>query len=552
MYVISRRKEEYRNSSDVAEGSIRRYGAYAMALTSFPSLATFFRLLSRSSTSQDFAAAIADKYRPSVPAPAATVVCYFKVVFFPCTKRSLCNPIPPATQVMSFFGHFRRCLESQRQFLSPPALAASAAAIALATTTSINDRDATNGFISKSAMEAIESSSPADHDNRPRMIFLGTGSSTGCPKPICIMNMHKESSNQHDSSKGPSDSLCNVSVKAILGDPKTNKNYRNNPSLLIQHYDVGTGSYKNVIIDVGKTFRETALRWFPQYGIASLDAIVLTHHHMDAAGGLDDVRGFQSIRWVDTKNSSKTAHPDSPTSRPVRAPLPLYLSDFCRLNLQNQFPWLLPRPEIVMPKQDQDRPDVERDVASFDVVEFENYKEHTFQFEKSTNDNDANNNPFKIIPLPVWHGDDLISHGFAFTVHSNSPNHKSLNVVYISDISRMVPETLQFIQEKLPPTDVLIVDALLLHKAHPVHFSLEQAVDLASQIRPTIQTYLIGMSCDAFLPHEEMNTYLYDKYDGKVTMAHDGLVVDLPTKSEREITRENLYQTAERRNVLAC
>ena len=50
---------------------------------------------------------------------------------------------------------------------------------------------------------------------------------------------------------------------------------------------------KNVIIDVGKTFREGARRWLLVHGIRSLDAIVLTSQHMDAATGLDDVLGFQ-------------------------------------------------------------------------------------------------------------------------------------------------------------------------------------------------------------------------------------------------------------------
>ncbi|MGK3738046.1 MAG: phosphoribosyl 1,2-cyclic phosphodiesterase [Bacillariaceae sp.] len=83
----------------------------------------------------------------------------------------------------------------------------------------------------------------------------------------------------------PDSTSCLVSFLAIDGgDPKSNRNYRNNPSLLIHHYDLKSQNYKNIVIDVGKTFRETALRWFPIIeGIHSLDAIVLTHHHMDAA-----------------------------------------------------------------------------------------------------------------------------------------------------------------------------------------------------------------------------------------------------------------------------
>jgi phosphoribosyl 1,2-cyclic phosphodiesterase len=474
----------------------------------------------------------------------------------------------------------RRFLESTRTVTTPSktttALLANATASVLAFCTAAvvavvahhhHDSITDPPVLHKSTMEAAvvdnNNNYRNDQENRPRLIFLGTGSSTGCPKPICVMKMHhhrhqlllllqqqQQQQNQETASSSsnnvvvdfvpPSDSSCTVSFQAIQGpqdddDPKKNKNYRNNPSLLIQHYHAETQSYKNIVIDVGKTFRETALRWFPKYGISSLDAIVLTHHHMDAAGGMDDVRGFQSIQWVN--NNHQDVDPSVPNRRPVRVPLPLYLSNFCRLNLQSQFPWLLPHPDIVMPKQFKDQPNVvQRDVASFHVTEFQDYIKETIQFEgkDQRQDNHQNNGDgFDIIPLPVWHGDDLISHAFAFTVQSHNEHYyRPLHVLYISDISKMVPATLEYIQTNLPATDILIVDALLPHQTHPVHFSLDQAVDLAKQIQPKVQTYLIGMSCDAFLPHDEMNAYLHDQYHGTVTMAHDGLVVDLPTKSE--------------------
>jgi phosphoribosyl 1,2-cyclic phosphodiesterase len=405
----------------------------------------------------------------------------------------------------------------------------------------------------------------ANHDqkDRPRLIFLGTGSSTGCPKPVCVLKMPEQGQSAPATSSSSSSSMqdsspCQVSMKAVQGDPKSNKDYRNNPSLLVQHYDASTRSYKNIVIDTGKTFRETALRWFPKFGIKSLDAIVLTHHHMDAAAGLDDVRGFQPVSWIadpfhDGNRSGKPSKdgvgPTTPNSRPVRDPLPLYLSQFCLINLQSQFPWLLPNPNIIMPKQDNNRPHVERDVAAFDAVVFKDYETEPFfaHGEKTGQGGEA----FQITPLPVWHGDDLISHGFAFTLHPRSPTEKAMNVVYLSDISRMVPETLEFVQNKLPPTDILIVDSLLWHKKHPVHFSLDQAVELAKHIQPRLQTYLIGMSCDAFLPHEEMNEYLRQKYDGKIVMAHDGLVIGLPQKSDTEIKRESLHRVVEKRSIRA-
>jgi len=274
---------------------------------------------------------------------------------------------------------------------------------------------------------------------------------------------------------------------------------------------------------------------------------------IDTSAGLDDVRGFQKIKWVEEEEEKENKDINNNTSiddkidgdekRPetrkrgvhIRESIPLYMSDFCHLNLQSQFPWLLPNKSepSIMPQQAKDRPTVKRDVASFDVTIFQDYKEETiFGGEEG--------HGFKITPLPVWHGDDLISHGFAFSLHrppssSSSSSSSSLNVVYLSDISKVIPETLDYIQKKLPPTDVLIVDSLNWEKNHPVHYSLEQAVELAQTIKPKIRTFLIGMSCDNFLPHDEMNTYLRELYgdgddgNGLIVMAHDGLIIDLPT-----------------------
>lgn len=89
-------------------------------------------------------------------------------------------------------------------------------------------------------------------------------------------------------------SSCKVSSMATRGDPRFNKDYRGNPSLLIVHRNNDTvdGSVKTdgesetkdsktIVIDVGKTFTENSLRWMPEHGLTSLDAVVLTHEHME-------------------------------------------------------------------------------------------------------------------------------------------------------------------------------------------------------------------------------------------------------------------------------
>ena len=302
---------------------------------------------------------------------------------------------------------------------------------------------------------------------------------------------------------------CRTSASATRGDPKHNKDYRNNPALLITHVfsdnnsnkkGENDGECKNILIDAGKTFREGGLRWFPEHGIATLDAIILTHHHMDAAGGLDDVRGFQKVKAQGTFGKP-----------PQMIPMPVHLSRDCLDDVKDRFPWLFPNQQ----KQGEaaytsgtvsGTPAVERHVASFDVQVFKSFQPMDIE-------------GLKIIPLPVWHGDDLISYGFAFSI-------RGTNVVYISDISKMVPETMDYIMTKLPPTDILIVDSLLPEKPHSVHFSSTQAIALSQEMKAK-QTYLIGMNCDAFLLHDEVNEDLQKRYGGKVLLAYDGQTIDL-------------------------
>jgi len=373
------------------------------------------------------------------------------------------------------------------------------------------------GYLSLSSDDSL--SSCEEESRRPKLIFLGTGSSTGCPKQLCTMLFQPNRvSKDPEILKLQAEHLfhCKTSNKAIIGDPKTNKDYRNNPSILISHYNNNSSQgmhAQNVIFDVGKTFREGAIRWMPVHGIRSLDAVILTHHHMDAVAGLDDLRGFQKVTGLVHAYLPRPYNVHGRPSHPVRQPIPIYLSQPCLEQVSRQFPWLFPTMKAAN-IVDHVTP-VKRDVASLQVHVIQNYV------------------PFvaaglKVIPLPVLHGDDLISLGFAMSVVGSDKDKTPIHIVYISDISKMIPETLEFILTRLPQTDILILDALLPdHHVHPVHFNLPQAMELANQINPTQHTYVIGMSCDAFLPHDEMNASLVARGHSNISLAHDGLVVEL-------------------------
>lgn len=365
------------------------------------------------------------------------------------------------------------------------------------------------------------------------LLFLGTGSSTGCPKPSCALLFNANENNVHSMSSKLLNSdeyletmkrNCKVSSLATKGDPRYNKDYRGNPSLLIIHQNndtvevqseddimnvdaIQTNTEKKrctrtVVIDVGKTFTESALRWMPSHNLTSIDAVVLTHEHMDAVGGLDDLRGFQGMNTRSLQ-----------TGLPEQTPISVHLSKTCLMALKKQFFYLFPKEDQIAGETiSSNGTKVQRYVSKLDVRVVQNFQ------------------PFvaaglRMIPLPVMHGEDLICNGYAFALDGCSSNKKKTNVVYLSDISRMPIDTETFIIENLPPTDVLVLDSLTPGMNNPTHFNLKQALELVRRLKPR-RTFLVGMACDSFLSHDEMNRELKE-LDVQIELAHDGLLIEM-------------------------
>ncbi|XP_028756312.1 putative hydrolase C777.06c isoform X1 [Neltuma alba] len=293
---------------------------------------------------------------------------------------------------------------------------------------------------SVSAEEDSEVQLSADQSE---MIFMGTGTSEGIPRVSCLTNPLKK---------------CPVCSKAT--EPG-NKNRRLNTSILIRRLS-SSGSC-NILIDVGKFFYQSALRWFPTLGIRTLDGVVITHSHADAIGGLDDLRDW-------TNN--------------VQPSIPIYVAerDF---EVMKKTHYYLVDTSVVIPGAAVSK-------LQFNIISEEPFFVHGL----------------KITPLPVWHGQGYRSLGFRFG-----------DVCYISDVSDIPEETYPLLKD----CEILILDALRPDRSSSTHFGLPRAIEEVRKIQPK-RTLFTGMM--HLMDHEEINGYLAKFMESEgldIQLSYDGL-----------------------------
>ncbi|KAJ7559730.1 hypothetical protein O6H91_04G098600 [Diphasiastrum complanatum] len=283
---------------------------------------------------------------------------------------------------------------------------------------------------------------------RSELIFLGTGTSEGIPRVSCLTHPSKE---------------CSVCWAATRFG---NKNRRRNTSIVIR---VGTSSsrWKTILIDAGKYFYHSALQWFPYYGIRELDAVLLTHSHADAAGGLDDLRDW-------TNNIQATAQ--------------VYAT--CRdLEVLAKTHYYLVDTSVI--------------TAGTAVS--------NLQFTPISED------PFfvcglKVTPLPVWHGAGYRSLGFRVG-----------DICYISDVSGIPEETYPLLSN----CEILILDALRPDYSTATHFGLPQALKEVRKIRPN-RTLFTGMM--HLMDHDKINELLAQLKISEgldAELSYDGLQISI-------------------------
>jgi len=211
-----------------------------------------------------------------------------------------------------------------------------------------------------------------------------------------------------------------------------------------------------VVIDTGPDFREQMI----SAGVKRLDAAIYTHPHADHIHGIDDLRGYALVQ-----RSLIDVYADRPTLE----------------RLREAFGYCFQTPPG----------------SSYPPI----LRAHTIAHDTPVTI-EGEGGPLTFEPLPQIHG-DIISLGFRIG-----------RVAYCPDVSDFPPDT----AEKLHGLEILVIDALQ-YRRHPSHFSLEEALDWITRLRPA-KALLTHMHIP--LDYERV----LRETPGHVEPAFDGMVIE--------------------------
>ena len=228
-----------------------------------------------------------------------------------------------------------------------------------------------------------------------RLTFLGTGTSTGVPAIGCDC--------ETCTSSDPRDKRLRVSV-------------------LVEHRE------KIALIDTSADFRQQALR----HNIRRLDAVLVTHSHVDHIFGLDDVRP------LNFRHGALGVYAEERVWRDIRR---VFKYIFEPSHFGGGLPQLIPH--VVEP------------YAPFCLGE-----------------------DLHIAPLQVIHG-RLPVMAYRFN-----------DFAYATDLSELPDRTMDGLRD----LDVLVLDCLRI-RPHPTHLNIEQALAVVERLKPR-RTYLTHLAHD--------------------------------------------------------
>jgi phosphoribosyl 1,2-cyclic phosphate phosphodiesterase len=228
-----------------------------------------------------------------------------------------------------------------------------------------------------------------------KLTFLGTGTSTGVPSVACD---------------------CET---CLSSDPRDK---RLRVSILIEH------DGKTILVDTSIDFRQQALR----ARIKHLDAILITHCHVDHVFGLDD------IRPLNFRNGAMPIYADAVAWKDLRR---IFQYIFQPTHFGGGLPQLVPH-----------------------IIE----KNAPFCFSEN----------FRVTPMEVIHGKlPVIAYRFN-------------DFAYATDLNFIPEETIDGLQD----LDVLVLDCVRI-KPHATHLGLYEALEYIEKLKPK-RAYLTHLNHD--------------------------------------------------------
>ncbi len=233
------------------------------------------------------------------------------------------------------------------------------------------------------------------------------------------------------------------------------------------HLTDPSGNPRTILIDAGPDLRQQCLR----FGIQRVDAILFTHNHVDHTFGLDEVRRFNALQ---------------------KTPIDIYADDHTLTFLRRVYQHIF---------------DTDRNInQSFVATLFPRRITALQSFDLYG---------LRITPIPFMHGRlPVLGYRFEHAASTSSPS-PLLPLAYCTDLSAVPNESWPL----LSGLNTLVLDALR-HRHHPTHFTIDQATDLALNVRAT-STWFIHMSHDT--SHQQLDASLPEG----ISPAYDGLTLPL-------------------------
>lgn len=193
--------------------------------------------------------------------------------------------------------------------------------------------------------------------------------------------------------------------------------------------------------------------------IGLVHAVLYTHDHADHIFGLDDLRLFPFY---------------------IGGPVPLYCQTQVERRIRQSFDYAFSN----LP---------ETHTGSRPRLEFATIDESPFEVLDT-----------KIIPIPMRHGPNCNVLGFRIG-----------DIAYCTDTNGISPESLDLLQG----LDTLVIDALR-YTEHPTHFSIDQAIQVARQVKPR-RTLLTHMA------HEIDYETAFRELPPGIEPGYDGMQIEL-------------------------